>query len=193
MIIIRIRDMFKYYLPVGTQHSVLSLLFIFILKSMDCLSKKKSFTLIEIMLVVTLVALLSALAIPGVLRTNISTNENLAIASLKAISFAVVTYSASNESLTGLTLSALANALPPHLNKVLCCDSPPCRKAGYNFPEIAIGGANNNEYLATAEPIVPNITGIRSFCVTEDGTVRIQAGGGAIADYDTCLMLPPVS
>jgi hypothetical protein len=59
-------------------------------------------------------------------------------------------------------------------------------KSGYIFT----GNANASTYFASATPVVPNVTGVRSFCSFEDGTVRVDTTGGAIASHAACVALP---
>lgn len=53
--------------------------------------------------------------------------------------------------------------------------------------------ADASQYAVSAVPIQRNQTGIRSFCSTEDGQVRVNPNGGAIPNHDACDELPPLS
>jgi len=68
----------------------------------------------------------------------------------------------------------------------LGCAGGTCNKSGYTFTIL-----NNtaNVFAGTAVPQTANTTGVRSFYITEDGVVRVQAAGGVIADCDACLAL----
>jgi len=158
---------------------------------------RRGFTLVEIMIVVAIIALLAAIAIPNLLRARLTANEAAAQASLRTISTAMESLrstTGSYESVAGTdaTLGFLGNpgvGVPPYIDTVLGCATPPCAKQGYNFAQIIVE-ADNQTYVVAGQPLTANVTGIRSFCVTEDGVVRVQAAGGAIASRAACQALP---
>ena len=146
--------------------------------------KKIGFTLVEIMVIVALIALLTAIALPNLLRARLHANESLVQSALRSIVTAEVTYRISNA--TYATLTQLGESVPAYVDLILGCAEPPCLKHSYNFDIADISGVT---FFAYAVPLNANRSGIRSFCVTEDGVVRFQAAGGAITDRDSCLAL----
>jgi type IV pilus assembly protein PilE len=141
--------------------------------------RKRGFTLVEIMIVVAIIALLAAIAIPSLLR---AANESSAQAALKTIATAEITYRSANNSYGDL--GDLGTATPPYIDAVLGCGSEPCQKSGYNF------ATTNNAaetFCVTAVPSTANVTGVRSFCITEDGVVRVGAADDT--DHDACQNL----
>jgi len=148
--------------------------------------KRKGFTLVEIMIVVAIIALLAAIAIPNLLRARLQANESSAQAALKAIATAEITWRSANALYT--TLTALGAAAPPYLDITLGCGAPPCAKQGYSFNTTDLLAET---FHASGVPVVAGTSGVRSFCVTEDGVVRVQAAGGAIASRVACLALAP--
>jgi len=130
---------------------------------------KKSFTLIEIMIVIAILALLAALTLPNLLRAKINANESAAIASLHLISSAAQSYRAANPTFPA-NLSALGrpHSDPPYIDDVLGCPSQPCQKQGYNF---TLSGSTDT-FIAIAYPQDYGKTGKRSFCVDESGVIR---------------------
>ena len=147
--------------------------------------KKRGFTLVEIMIVVGVIVLLASIAIPNMIRARLQANESLVQAALRSVATAEVTYRISNPTYANLT--QLGAAVPAYVESILGCAEPPCLKHGYNFDTADLTGET---FFAFAMPSNPNRSGIRSFCVTEDGVVRFQAAGGAITDRDACLALP---
>jgi len=147
---------------------------------------RRGFTLVEIMIVVAIIALLAAIAIPNLLRARLQTNESASQAALKTIATAEVTYRSGNDAYGTLTNLGSPSVGPAYIDKVLGCTPEPCNKSGYSF---SIVGSSANAFASIAVPVTGNITGVRSFCITEDGVVRVQAAGGAIADRAACLAL----
>jgi type IV pilus assembly protein PilA len=133
---------------------------------------KRGFTLVEIMIVVAIILLLAAIAIPGLLRSRLNANEAGAIASLKTISWAATTYRAQNPSYPA-NLSALASGFPAYVDSVLGTGV----KQGYQFN---LSG-NANMFNVTAIPVTPNITGVRTFFVDAGGVIRSSDNGTADA------------
>jgi prepilin-type N-terminal cleavage/methylation domain-containing protein len=138
----------------------------------------KGFTLIEIMIVVAIIVLVAALAIPNFLRSRLNANEAAAIASMRVISSAAISYRVVNPSFPE-NLSLLAAAVPAYIDSFLGAGS----KQGYNF--TVVGDASS--FNATAIPHAQNVTGVRSFFVDVSGIVRASSNGSVDATS------PPIS
>ena len=147
---------------------------------------KKGFTLIEIMIVIAIIALLAAIAIPNLLRVRLHSNEATAQAALKTIVSAEVAYRISNPTYGTLEELGTPGVGPPYIDKVLADGI----RNGYQFISTDITAETFN---ISAVPVSLHNAGFRSFCATQDGVVRVQADGSVIADYDACLALPPTS
>jgi len=132
---------------------------------------KKGFTLVEIMIVVAIIALLAAIAIPNLLRARHNANESAAIATLRTVSTAEESYRAVQNPNTYGTLAQLAAAVPPYIDATLAGGT----KQGYTFVMTGVPAANT--YTCTATPQTVGTTGTRIFTVDQTGVIMdVNAG-----------------
>jgi prepilin-type N-terminal cleavage/methylation domain-containing protein len=121
--------------------------------------KKISFTLIEVMIVVSIIAILAIIAIPNLLRPRITANETSAKSILKTISSACESYAASNSGNYPTSVSDLTSATPTYLNEDYTSGS----HYGYTF---SCGTMISTGYSCVAIPVACNRTGTKVFTIT---------------------------
>ncbi len=138
---------------------------------------RKGFTLVEIMIVVAIIALLAAIAIPNLLRARHNANESAAISGLRTISTASESYrAAQTPPVYPANLAALSNSLPRYIDEALS-NASATAKQGYTYTYTV--NANAQQYTCTAQPQVSGTTGTRIFFVDETGVLRLTNAAGS--------------
>ena len=132
----------------------------------------KGFTLIELMIVVAIIAIIAAIAIPNLLRSRMQSNESSAIGNLRTIVGAEVAYHAANYAYTA-AFADMTGATPPFLDGNW--DATP--KSGYNF---VLGGDANN-FTANANAVAYGTTGSKGFFTDSSGVIRYADSADADA------------
>jgi type IV pilus assembly protein PilA len=130
---------------------------------MRTMRKTSGFTLVEIMIVVAIIALLAAIAIPNLLRAKMSANDALAKATLRAESTAAEAYATANSGNYPTDETSLTGATPAYLNKAYCGVTA----SGYTFAcTFAATG-----YTITATPGTVGTSGTTTYTISTGGVL----------------------
>jgi type IV pilus assembly protein PilA len=166
----------------------------------------QGFSLIELLVVVAIILIIAAIAIPELLSARIAANEASAAENVRTITTASMSYS-----------STYQNGFPPNLAVLggpssgpATCDqavlleplltTAPYQTSGFTFAYTAVGNPvtaaagcstpGTNAYLVTAVPTNRAITGLRSFCSDEPGTIHFDTSGVLAGSQNACEALP---
>src|ERR1022692_836767 len=154
--------------------------------------RTRGFSLIELLIVVAIILVIAAIAVPSFLRSRIVANESAAVGSLRTLNTAQISYISSYPTVGyAATLGALAGSScnPPSSSGACLIDTALAQgvRSGYSFNLGGITGTPNSSYQLIASPTLWNYSGIRYFCSFADAVVRTSAA--AIATCDTSV--PP--
>jgi len=156
-------------------------------------NRQKGFSLIELLIVVAIILIIAAIAIPNLIRSKMAANEASAVASLRTINTSEVVYSSTYSVATvfsadltslsdgGTAANCAAGAIPNSANAclidaALAAATAAPGKSGYTFTYAVPA---NGAYTINAAPVTLNSTGVRYFFT--DQTVVIRANPGAAA------------
>lgn len=173
--------------------------------------KQRGFTLIELLIVVAVILIIAAIAIPNLLRSRMSANQASAATAVRTIATAEIQYQSNypqigySNSILELGTGAATN--PPTQCPGIATSTAACLvdgvitagglvpKSGYFLSEsgFAAGGVNTS-YVAAAGPATYDRTGNFSYCIVPDNIVRVNlvnnASGLPVVTALSCLQPP---
>ncbi len=166
----------------------------------------KGFSLLELLIVVAIILIIAAIAIPNLLESRIAANEASAVGSLRAMTSAEITYYNIYPAVGFATLignlggtdpcTAASSVAACLIDNSLASATPGSGgKSGYVFQAsgIASNGSLNSAYVIGAAPLQMRSTGNHDYCTMADGVLRSQLGNPGdvpVTQLAPCLAFP---
>jgi type IV pilus assembly protein PilA len=150
--------------------------------------RTKGFSLVELLIVVAIILVIAAIAIPSFLHSRMAANESAAAAAIRTLNTAQISFNSAYPTVGFAgSLAVLggsgAGCTPPSPTSACLIDSNLAggQRSGYYFTMSATG-TPNSAYNAIATPILVNYSGVRYFCSYADAVVRVSTAAITTCD-----------
>jgi type IV pilus assembly protein PilA len=157
-------------------------------------SKQQGFSLIELLIVVAIILIIAAIAIPNYWKARMSANEAAAANAIRTINTGEISYvsaypTAGYADLTALSGASPCTPTPAHAclidNNLATATASP-GKSGYTYLINVFAG----NYVAAGKPVQVAVSGTKTLCSVNDAVVRYDANGAAVNSVGGCTALP---
>jgi type IV pilus assembly protein PilA len=165
---------------------------------------RRGFSLIELLIVVAIILIIAAIAIPNLMRARIAANQASGLSNLRTVTTASVIYWSTYGNGYPPDLPTFGGLGVPNCNGAMLLDEtltiPPFQKSGYllgyqpqgapisNSPPTC-GAPGFNGYLVTSVPVTVGHTGQTSYCSDEPGVIHFDTSGAKAASPAACSAL----
>lgn len=163
------------------------------------MSNDHGFSLIELLIVVAIMLIIAAIAIPNLLRARMAANESSAVSSIRTLMTAEAAYYTAYSSVGYVGLANLGGASPCSPSSTTACLIDDVltsgTKSGYLFNAAGATPVNgiNTSFIVSTAPSSPNVTGVRRFCGVNDNVIHYDLNPGLVSTLPTasdCTQAP---